>query len=151
MRQAELWKPLEKSRCQCELCSQYCNIENGRNGKCGVRRNINGVLYTLSYDRIAALHMDPVEKKPLYHFQPGSMTLSLGTEGCNFFCSFCQNSTLSQAPKKGTPPKGNAISPQALVDIALKKKLSPYPIPILNQAFFLNSYWKQRPWLMQMA
>ncbi len=81
----------------CGLCSHRCRIENGSRGICGVRENRGGVLYTLSYGKISAEHIDPVEKKPLFHFLPGSLTYSVATVGCNFTCLHCQNYSLSQA------------------------------------------------------
>ncbi len=83
----------------CGLCAHRCRIKNGRRGICGVRENREGVLYTLSYGAISAEHCDPVEKKPLFHFLPGSLTYSIATVGCNFTCLHCQNYSLSQAGK----------------------------------------------------
>jgi pyruvate formate lyase activating enzyme len=81
---------------QCCLCSHRCVIKNNRRGICGVRENRQGTLYSLSYGRISAEHVDPVEKKPLFHFLPGSLTYSIATVGCNFKCLHCQNYSLSQ-------------------------------------------------------
>ena len=89
----------------CRACSHACRIEEGAFGRCRIRVNREGVLYSLSSDRLATVNLDPVEKKPLYHFLPGTTTLSFGTPGCNLTCSFCQNHTLSQGPVPafGTP------------------------------------------------
>jgi len=119
MHPARLWKPLKHGNVQCRLCSHFCLIEPGRRGRCGVRENTGGELFTLVYDRAAAVNIDPVEKKPLYHFLPGSLTFSLGTMGCNLECSFCQNYSLSQPPRLGRPVQGQRVTPQALVDAAL--------------------------------
>jgi len=81
----------------CNLCAHRCNIAPNRHGRCAVRINKNGVLRTLVYGRIAAQNVDPVEKKPLYHFLPASETFSIATAGCNFKCVFCQNHSISQA------------------------------------------------------
>jgi len=81
----------------CLLCPQECTIKPGQRGTCGVRRNQDGVLYSETYRRISSLHYDPIEKKPLYHFYPGSIILSVGSVGCNLKCSFCQNCSISQA------------------------------------------------------
>ena len=70
-------------------------------GICGVRKNVEGVLYTLVYGEVIAAHIDPIEKKPLYHFLPGSLSYSIATVGCNFKCGFCQNWQISQAPASG--------------------------------------------------
>jgi pyruvate formate lyase activating enzyme len=75
----------------CRLCPQFCRLKDGETGLCGVRREQNGTLYTLNYGLCAAMAMDPVEKKPLYHFYPGRPILSVGTVGCNLDCGFCQN------------------------------------------------------------
>ncbi|MGE4557942.1 MAG: AmmeMemoRadiSam system radical SAM enzyme [Desulfovibrionaceae bacterium] len=121
MNEARLWKRQKGDTVQCRLCSHYCVIPAGERGRCGVRENQAGTLMTLVYDRVAAINLDPVEKKPLYHFMPGSATLSLGTNGCNLNCSFCQNSDLSQTPRQFGRVEGQAVSPQRLVDAALAR------------------------------
>lgn len=117
---ASLWKPLSEERVHCGLCSHYCVIEAGGFGKCGVRTNVDGTLRTLVYDRIAALNLDPVEKKPLFHFLPGTRTLSFATRGCNLKCSFCQNHSLSQV--EGGRIDGRPATPEQLVKAALDNK-----------------------------
>lgn len=119
---ALLWRPLEDATLQCLLCARFCRIEDGGRGQCGVRENRGGKLFTLSHDRVAALNLDPVEKKPLFHFLPGTTTLSLGTQGCNLACLFCQNASLSQPPRLGAAPQGNHIPPQEIVRLARKSK-----------------------------
>lgn len=91
---------------RCELCPFRCRIADGGRGGCGVRMNIGGVLYALTYGRAAAVALDPVEKKPLYHFFPGSAIFSLGGWGCNLKCAYCQNCAISQfeAPSRPLPP-----------------------------------------------
>ncbi|MCL2816751.1 MAG: radical SAM protein, partial [Oscillospiraceae bacterium] len=79
----------------CNICPHHCSIAGGKTGICGVRRNIDGKLTPESYGKITALALDPIEKKPLYHFYPGSKILSLGGYGCNFKCGFCQNHHIS--------------------------------------------------------
>ncbi len=117
---ARLWKPLKNDIVQCGLCNHFCVIKPGKRGKCGVRQNMGGTLHTLNYDKVAALGLDPVEKKPLYHFHPGTSTFSLATMGCNMGCLFCQNASLSQPPREGRAPDGQSISPSALVSQALE-------------------------------
>lgn len=119
---ALLWRPLEDATLQCLLCAHFCRIEDGGRGQCGVRENRGGKLFTLSHDRVAALNLDPVEKKPLFHFLPGTTTLSLGTQGCNLACLFCQNASLSQPPRLGAAPQGNHIPPQEIVRLTRKSK-----------------------------
>ncbi len=120
MHPARLWKSLPDGLVQCRLCSHFCRIDPGNRGKCGVRVNQNGELFTLVYDKVAALNIDPVEKKPLYHFLPGTHTLSFATMGCNLSCSFCQNYSLSQPPGKGEPARGQAASPASLAEAAVE-------------------------------
>lgn len=91
---------------QCLLCPNECKIPEGKAGICRVRRNEEGKLYTVIGDRCCSVQIDPIEKKPLYHFNPGSRILSLGTFGCNFSCVFCQNWSLSQADAKYLTPEG---------------------------------------------
>lgn len=86
----------DKNRVTCQLCPHNCTINEGKTGICGVRENSSGKLYTNIYGEVTALSMDPIEKKPLYHFYPGSDILSIGTKGCNFKCLFCQNWHISQ-------------------------------------------------------
>ena len=119
MHPARLWKSLKNNTVQCRLCSHFCVIEHGHRGICGVRANQEGELFTLVYDRAAAVNIDPVEKKPLYHFLPGTRTLSFGTMGCNLGCSFCQNYTLSQPPRQGKTVQGQPVTPASLVQAAL--------------------------------
>lgn len=96
MKEALLYEPGEDGSVHCRLCSHQCTVKPGRRGICGVRENREGKLYSLVYGKVAAEHVDPVEKKPLFHFLPGSLTYSLSTVGCNFRCLHCQNYTISQ-------------------------------------------------------
>ncbi|HBM75526.1 MAG TPA: AmmeMemoRadiSam system radical SAM enzyme [Clostridiaceae bacterium] len=117
MKEAMYYKKLDDNRVLCNLCPHNCNIKDGGKGVCRVRENISGVLYSLNYDRISAIAMDPIEKKPLYHFYPGSYILSAGSVGCNFKCSFCQNYSISQ-----TDEAADEITPEDLVYTALSQK-----------------------------
>jgi len=94
MREAKYWG-VEGDEIRCHLCPQECLIEDDKRGICNVRKNIDGKLYSLIYGKAASLAVDPIEKKPLYHFYPGSQVLSYGTMGCNLKCKFCQNASLS--------------------------------------------------------
>ena len=96
MKLAQFWKKLDDNKIQCLLCERKCIIPENQYGFCKVRKNIEGNLYTLTYGKLITFNEDPIEKKPLYHFLPGSKTLSLATPGCNFRCLFCQNWTISQ-------------------------------------------------------
>ncbi|GFM35337.1 AmmeMemoRadiSam system radical SAM enzyme [Desulfovibrio psychrotolerans] len=117
---AAMWKPLKDATVQCCLCAHACVIRPGKKGQCGVRSNHDGALFTETYHAAAALNLDPVEKKPLHHFLPGSATLSLGTMGCNMRCDFCQNYSLSAPPRTGKPITGQSIPPAMLVAEALR-------------------------------
>jgi pyruvate formate lyase activating enzyme len=122
MQEARLWKPLKGDTVQCRLCSHFCVVGPGDRGICGVRENREGRLVALNYGRVAALNLDPVEKKPLYHFQPGSRTYSFATSGCNMNCAFCQNWSLSQSPREGGRVDGRTMTPAQLVDEARRLK-----------------------------
>lgn len=104
---------------QCFLCPHGCVLKPGQRGICGVRQNIDGELYTLNYGRIAAYNIDPIEKKPLYHFHPGSSIVSVGSSGCNLKCSFCQNHSIAH----GVPDTAY-LSPERLVDRAIMERES---------------------------
>ncbi|MDE2518892.1 MAG: AmmeMemoRadiSam system radical SAM enzyme [Methanocorpusculum sp.] len=96
MHEALLFSPSGDEAVICRLCPRHCRIESGDRGFCGVRENISGTLYANSYGKLTAAGLDPVEKKPLYHYLPGTQTFSVSSYGCNFTCRHCQNYTLSQ-------------------------------------------------------
>jgi pyruvate formate lyase activating enzyme len=96
-KRADFWEPTEDSKVDCHLCWHRCRISDGKRGICGVRENRDGALYSLVYGQIVAENADPIEKKPLYHFLPGTLSYSIATPGCNFRCGFCQNWQISQA------------------------------------------------------
>ena len=96
---ALLAHPLANDWVRCDLCAHRCRIPPGKAGICAVRANEGGELYTLVYGRAITAHVDPMEKKPLYHFLPGSLIFSIATAGCNFHCAFCQNWDISQMSK----------------------------------------------------
>jgi pyruvate formate lyase activating enzyme len=96
MKEAQLYIQLEGQKVRCQLCAHSCIIQEEKFGFCGVRQNIKGILYTHNYAKLVAANVDPVEKKPLYHFLPGSLTFSIASLGCNFRCGFCQNWKISQ-------------------------------------------------------
>lgn len=96
MKEALYYEKLDSKRVICHLCPYECNLPSGGKGACGVRQNIDGTLYSLIYGKTTGLALDPIEKKPLYHYHPGEKILSLGTRGCNLHCDFCQNWHTSQ-------------------------------------------------------
>jgi pyruvate formate lyase activating enzyme len=101
MKEALFYTKLDGQRIKCDLCNQSCRIDPGKRGLCGVRENRKGALYSLNYGRVIAANVDPIEKKPLYRFLPGTKTFSIASVGCNFRCSHCQNADISQASKEG--------------------------------------------------
>jgi pyruvate formate lyase activating enzyme len=117
-KEAMLWEPLPHGKVRCNLCAHRCVIRDGRLGVCGVRLNQGGVLYTLVYGKAIAHHVDPIEKKPLFHFFPGSRSFSIATVGCNFRCSFCQNWDISQLSKISPQIEGYALPPEEVVQLA---------------------------------
>ncbi len=120
LKRAVLWEPAKDKKTQCRLCAHRCLIAEGRMGKCGVRTNIDGVLYSLNYDKVCSANPDPIEKKPLFHFQPGTKSFSIATMGCNFQCDFCQNWQISQAAIESENIDGEPIAPEAIVKAAVR-------------------------------
>lgn len=103
---------------ECNLCYHNCFLRNGQTGICGVRKNNNGVLYSTNYGRLVAEHVDPIEKKPLFHFTPSNLSYSISTVGCNFRCRHCQNSSISQVA--ATEERGGHLEEQSAEQVVLK-------------------------------
>jgi len=120
LKEAVLWEAGEGKKVRCKLCNWRCLIDDGKLGRCCVRKNINGVLYSLTYDKVCSANADPIEKKPLFHFQPGSRSFSIATMGCNFRCQFCQNWQISQAAIEDGQIEGQSISPQQIIEAAVR-------------------------------
>ncbi|QJA05818.1 AmmeMemoRadiSam system radical SAM enzyme [Thermosulfurimonas marina] len=118
MREALLYDRLEGGEVRCRLCHHRCRIPPGKTGLCGVRKNEEGVLYSLVYGKVIAHHLDPIEKKPLFHFLPGSLSYSIATVGCNFRCDFCQNFEISQFPHHYGYVTGEEMRPEEVVEEA---------------------------------
>jgi len=118
MHEAMFWEKREGGKVQCGLCRFRCLIADGHRGVCGVRENRGGTLYTLVYGRAVAEHVDPIEKKPLFHYRPGTTSYSVATAGCNFRCLHCQNYEISQLPPGAAVP-GFELPPQEIVRRAL--------------------------------
>ncbi len=121
MKEAFFYQKLENQKVQCNLCPHNCIIKPGEKGICSVRINLDGTLFSLVYDKIITTHVDPIEKKPLFHVAPGSKSFSIATMGCNLWCKFCQNADISQYPRlsPGEIP-GNPLSPEEIVNQAIK-------------------------------
>lgn len=131
----------EKGVIKCLLCPKECLIKKDQVGFCRARKNINNKLYSLIYSKISSYGIDPIEKKPLYHFYPGIMVLSMGTIGCNFSCDFCQNWTISQANIKDVSVE--ELSPEKAVQLAMKNN-SPgiaytYSEPLIWYEYVLDT------------
>jgi pyruvate formate lyase activating enzyme len=117
---ADFYQALEHYNLRCTLCPHLCMLAPGQYGECGVRYNEGGELLSMTYGRISAMHVDPIEKKPLYHYFPGSVILSVGSMGCNLHCSFCQNHQISQQGFDNRQTK--FLEPEELLDIALREE-----------------------------
>jgi pyruvate formate lyase activating enzyme len=118
MKEAMLYEKLEDGRVRCSLCAHRCAIADGRRGLCQVRENRDGTLVTLVYGRTVAQHVDPIEKKPLLHFYPGSTAYSIATPGCNFRCQWCQNADISQMVRERHLIMGQKATPEEIVAAA---------------------------------
>lgn len=119
MVEALLYERLEDNTVRCNLCSHRCTIKAGRRGRCSVRENRDGTLTSLVYGRLVAAASDPVEKKPIWHLAPGSLSYSVASLGCNFSCSFCQNADISQLAPDDDGRSGIATTPEETVEEAL--------------------------------
>ena len=115
MQEARFYERLGGGDVRCRLCCHYCVIKPGKRGRCAVRENRDGTLYSLVYGKIISRHVDPIEKKPLFHFQPGSLSYSIATVGCNFRCLHCQNYEISQYPKVRGDIAGEEMTPEDVV------------------------------------
>ena len=119
--EAYLYEKLANQEVQCNLCNHRCVIKNGKRGICGVRENRQGELETLVYGRLIAQHVDPIEKKPLFHVFPGTLSYSVATVGCNFKCRFCQNADIAQLPAdRNGMIAGDFFSPDDVVQEAIR-------------------------------
>jgi len=143
VKEALFYKKLKNKLVQCELCPHNCVIKPGERGKCRVRENQEGKLIALTYGKLATAAIDPIEKKPLYHFHPGEKAFSIATEGCNLACPFCQNHTLSQKPEEGFPVFGEIVTPRDIVDKAeetgCKIIAYTYSEPTIAYEFWLDT------------
>ena len=115
---AMLWEAFDDQKVRCLLCGHQCIVAAGSCGLCRVRQNVAGVLKSLNYDTIVAINADPIEKKPLFHFLPGTRSLSIAAPGCNFQCDFCQNWGISQSPRTSRP-SGQNVTPEQIVAAAV--------------------------------
>jgi len=118
MKEAMFYERLEDKKVRCFLCMHHCKIRDGSRGICAVRENVDGKLYSLVYGRVVSSNIDPIEKKPLFHFLPASASFSIATVGCNFRCLHCQNFEISQYPRINREIIGEELSPYEIVEAA---------------------------------
>lgn len=130
MTEALFWEKLESQKVKCELCRHHCIINEGKVGICGVRKNVGGRLYSLNYGKIIAIHIDPIEKKPLYHFLPGAQALSIACVGCNMRCKFCQNWDIAHIPVLLGKIVGDEFPAEKVVSTALR-----YRTPVIAYTY----------------
>lgn len=138
MKEAMFYEELEGKNVQCHLCSHNCKITPGKRGICGVRENQDGTLYSLNYGKLVSSSVDPIEKKPFFHFLPASSAYSVATVGCNFRCKNCQNWKISQAPKPKNPIRGREVSPSEVVDRAKRRKCKSIAYTYTEPVIFME-------------
>lgn len=148
---ARFGKSVSGSHVRCLLCPHGCQLDAGQRGLCGVRVNIKGNLHTLVGDTVAAVHLDPVEKKPLYHFLPGSSTYSLGAAGCNLACAFCQNYALSRRPADMGEVPGKQTTPEILVQEAERRGAASIAFTYTEPTVFYELMYKTAELAQQRA
>jgi pyruvate formate lyase activating enzyme len=117
-RPASYWEPLPNGFVQCRLCPRTCVVAPGERGNCGVRENRGGTYYTLTYGNPCAIHVDPIEKKPFFHFLPGTTAYSIATAGCNLHCKFCQNWQISQSRPEEL--ENYRLAPKDVIEAAIQ-------------------------------
>lgn len=144
MKESILYEKLKDKNVRCKTCGHSCVVALGKRGICGVRENIDGKLYLLVYGRAIAANIDPVEKKPLYHFLPRTTTFSIATVGCNFRCGNCQNWTISQFGKSSdTTPEiieesGESLPPEKVVELAKENNCPSISYTYTEPTIFLE-------------
>jgi pyruvate formate lyase activating enzyme len=138
MKEALFYRKAKDQKVDCYLCSHHCHIKPGKHGICGVRENRSGTLWSLVYGRVIAEHIDPIEKKPLYHFHPGSRSYSIATVGCNFRCLFCQNADISQSPRDYGQIFGNEVPAEKIVLQAQKTQCASISYTYTEPTIFME-------------
>ena len=137
MREGILYRQTSGGRVICNICNRRCNLGESQTGFCMVRKNINGKIYSTVYGKPSAINLDPIEKKPLFHFNPGSNVLSIGTVGCDFNCQYCQNWDLSRAFTH-EEETSNEISPDKIVQMAKEEGTSGISYTYNEPSIFLE-------------
>jgi pyruvate formate lyase activating enzyme len=139
MKEALYYERLKDQTVRCLLCPHRCVISPSHSGICGARRNLEGKLYTLNYGVVAGMNIDPIEKKPLYHYYPGSLIFSIGTVGCNLKCPFCQNSHLSRFFDENISPEFQSVITPVGIFEAVERNVKLYKREILNAISYTYS------------
>lgn len=139
MKETLLYQKLAKGQVRCNICQRRCLIAQGKSGYCQTRINQKGKLYTSLYGLVSSINLDPIEKKPIFHFKPGSTCLSLGAYGCNFRCLFCQNWQISyQKPVALSLDNQKLLSPQEALKLALKSSAQGIALTYNEPAIWLE-------------
>jgi len=138
VKEAYLYKKISKNKIRCQACSHYCLISEGQKGICRIRENIKGKLYSLVYGKPCAINIDPIEKKPFFHFLPDSQSLSVATVGCNFRCDNCQNFAISQTSKIDNLISEGNLLPEEIVGMALSNNLPSISYTYTEPTIFLE-------------
>jgi len=138
MKEGYLYQKFEEKKVRCLNCNHYCLLGNGNRGVCGVRKNIDGKLFSLTYGKAVAVQIDPIEKKPFFHFLPASYSLSIATVGCNLKCKNCQNWNISQQAKESETIPGENMSPEEIVALALKNSIPSISYTYTEPTVFLE-------------
>jgi pyruvate formate lyase activating enzyme len=139
--EAKFYQKLKDRKIKCQLCPRKCTVGDRERGYCGVRENRGGIYYSLVHSRVCAAHVDPVEKKPLFHYLPGTVAFSLGTAGCNVNCKFCQNWNLSQSRPEQVP--ADYLPPQRVTELARQYSCPTiaytYSEPVVFSEFLMDA------------
>jgi pyruvate formate lyase activating enzyme len=141
MHEALLYDKLKSKKVKCNLCNHHCLISLGKRGICGIRENKDGKLYSLVYGKAIAENIDPIEKKPFYHFLPGTLSLSIATVGCNFRCIHCQNAEISQITKEKPEDVeilGKDLPPEKVIQGALDNNCPSISYTYTEPTIFLE-------------
>ncbi len=138
VKEVYLYKKLENKNVRCNTCAHQCVIAPDKRGICGIRENQNGKLYALNYGKIIARNADPIEKKPFFHFLPGTQSYSIATVGCNLMCANCQNWDISQGFKQNKEIPGEDLTPEEIVEDAIKNNCLSIAYTYTEPTIFLE-------------
>jgi len=141
LQEAMLWNK-ERNGVRCNLCARHCFIAKGKRGFCRVRINKDNILYTLNYGKLVAVNVDPIEKKPFFHFYPGSKSLSIAAAGCNFRCQFCDNWEISQNIDEQREIEGQTYTPEDIVKLAEKNNCKSIAYTYTEPTIFFEFAYK---------